>query len=430
MAKNDFNDEMYWMQISEGMLEAIPGIPSDGSGETYNEWLKLCMSMKSAGYSREDVNTWCGSEEFDIARWNDLKPKSTTRDARAHIFNLAKNNGYQLPHAEPTRIRSSIKWYSYDVMNPATINEAITNAQKVMDILYENDSSIFVCNEKNCKGKMVPDSTSIVVTNKKNLSYNTLKEFLQFDGGMYVQLNTIDEKAFSSYKKEKAAGSILNEHIIDWKYAYIEADPVAGEDIATFIAKSKKNLERLDLPWICHLFSGKKSIHTIIRLDASSPEEWKIRLLHIHKYLKKSGYAIDEACKNPNRWERFWCAGRNGSAQYVMAINEATCSFTEWEARHSTPSIKNETFSLLNAKGNISNLSMLRYLEQHGYRAYKDGDSIVTVRVTGKFVEQVEKAYIVNNILQEIAKTQSAEIQEKAVAFLKNQPMTFLPCCL
>ena len=47
------------------------------------------------------------------------------------------------------------------------------------------------------------------------------------------------------------------------------------------------------------------------------------------------------------------------------------------------------------------------------------------VHIDGKCVKKVEKAAIVNSIVQTIAKTESPDVQEKAVAFLKNQPATF-----
>ena len=426
MYQKNFSNENYWNKISRSIIAAIPSIPSDGSGETYNEWLKVCFVLKAAGYDRNAVNEWCGAEEFDVARWNGMNPSTTIECARAQIFKLAKKNGYQLPQAKNKNTNYKIKWYTYDIMDPITINNAVSNAQKVLDLIFRNDSSIYICNGKEQKGKMLPDSSSIVVTSKTKLNSHALKDLLQFDKGMYVQLNDIDSIAFNNYKKEKPSGSILSEHITSWKYAYIEADPAVDEEITDFITRSKNKLEKLDLPWICHLFSGKKSIHTIIQLDATSLDEWKNRRAYVHNYLMKSGYVIDTACKNPNRWERFWCAGRNGAAQYVMAINDRPCSFADWQHRHSMPlEVKNTTFSLLNDKGSVSNLAMLNFIAKQGFRTYKDGDNIVTVRLDGKFVEKVDKSSIVNTIVQEIAKNESFDIQEKVVAFLKNQPITF-----
>ena len=77
MLEYNFCNESYWEQIKRGIIQSVPVILSDGSGETYNNWLKICLSMKAAGYTREEVNEWCGAEEFDISRWNGLEPKST-----------------------------------------------------------------------------------------------------------------------------------------------------------------------------------------------------------------------------------------------------------------------------------------------------------------------------------------------------------------
>lgn len=420
----NFDDENCWQSLKDRIMEKIPAIPSDGTGETYNEWLKMCLSMKAAGYAREEVNAWCGAEEFNLSRWDGLSQKSSAKDARAHLYNIAKQNGYCLPysHGNP----KNIKWFSYDIMQQETIDAAIDNAKKVIDMLYTDQSYIYMCAGKEINGKLIPDSTRITNYNIQKLTTDKLQMMLRYDTGMYVQLNNINQEAFNEYRQAKQTGSILSEHIISWKYAYVEADPADGEDVASFIASSKQKLEHLDLPWICHIFSGKKSIHTIIRLDASSPEEWKNRLVHIHNYLKKSGYQIDGACKNPNRWERFWCAGRNGLAQYVMAINENTCSFSEWENRHSQPTqASTPSISLLNAKGNINNLAMLQYIEKQGFRAYNENGKIEIIHLDGKFVKKVEKASVINAILKEIVKTESEEIQEKVIAFLKQQPTTF-----
>lgn len=413
----DFSIEVDWQKVKKDIINHIPTIPS--SAGKYNEWIARIGNFRQAGYQLEEVQVWCGADgDLTEDKFNQAPGSESELEARKILFTIASKNGYVCNH-EGTHAVTPQRYKM--PKDEASTDDAINNTIKLFNSMYSPEDVVYICNGRHSpqQNKIVPDGGSIVGVKVNTFTPEVLKGFLQFDKGMYIQYNQVDETAFNNYKQTKKNGSIKNEHITSFKYAYIEADPPEGVDFREFFNESIKKLESMDLPWIAHVFSGNKSIHTVVRLDASTKEEYKERLTFIHNYCKKCGYEIDDAVKNTARWGRFPCCKRGNSYQYIMEMNPVPCSFDSWKNRHTPPANP-----LLDGKGNVDSASMLEFINQLGFASCIDDNDAVLVQIEGRMVEKIKTKKMIG-IVNEAIKASDPLILSKTQTFLGGKSANY-----
>jgi len=429
---NDFNNETYWQTIKTDVLQHIPAIPS---GADYQEWLKIVSAMRAAGCAIDEALSW-GKETDGLPqnKWQSLHFDGDAKAARAYLVSIAQKWGYKLPQTAPQRATVSttgsevatithnafvtaIRWQEPPT-DEKTIEAAVHNAQRLFAVLYGKEGRITTAK---ANGKKPVNINTVSVD-----AYNDfcLSRFLCEDGdGKYYQLNAVDEKLFSQYLTEKPQGSIKDEHIKSFAFAYIEADSIP-------IDEQKQYLAKIDLPWLAIIHSGNKSLHTIIRLDAETEADYKERLAKVWRYLDGVKYPYDPNVKNPARWGRFPCCKRGDGWQYVAAINDAPVSFATWQQRHEkdltidTPPLDDINFfdwakKIVKQKdkdGNntekeiwsasVNDGKFQLWLEKQGYRAVydKSTDKMMQVKINGHFIRKIDYSVIIAEVSQIVSK--------------------------
>lgn len=114
-----------------------------------------------------------------------------------------------------------------------------------------------------------------------------------------------------------------NENVTEYRYALVESDT---EDIAS----QNAIIRELELPVACMVFSGKKSIHAIVRIDAANYEEYRKRVDYLYKVCQKNGLMIDVQNRNPSRLSRMPGVIRNGQKQFLIDTNIGKSNWNEW----------------------------------------------------------------------------------------------------
>ena len=97
------------------------------------------------------------------------------------------------------------------------------------------------------------------------------------------------------------------------------------------LGKQKAILEQLELPIAAMVYSGGKSIHAIVHIDANDYNEYRTRVDFLYKIVQKNGFTVDKQNKNPSRLSRMPGVMRAGKPQFLMATNIGKESFKEWE---------------------------------------------------------------------------------------------------
>ena len=115
-----------------------------------------------------------------------------------------------------------------------------------------------------------------------------------------------------------------NENVTEYRYALVESD-------STELEKQNAIIREMERPVACLVFSGKKSLHAIVRVDAGSYEEYRKRVNYLYEICKKNGLEIDQQNRNPSRLSRMPGVMRNGHKQFLMDTNIGKVSWEEWQ---------------------------------------------------------------------------------------------------
>lgn len=97
------------------------------------------------------------------------------------------------------------------------------------------------------------------------------------------------------------------------------------------IEKQNAIIRELELPVACLVFSGKKSLHAIVRVDAADYAEYRKRVDYLYSICQKNGLKVDTQNKNPSRLSRLPGFERNGKKQYIVDTNIGKESWEEWK---------------------------------------------------------------------------------------------------
>ena len=100
----------------------------------------------------------------------------------------------------------------------------------------------------------------------------------------------------------------------EFRYALVESD-------AMDLEQQNAIIRELELPVACLVFSGKKSLHAIVRVEAADYSEYRKRVEYLYDICKKNGLIIDTQNKNPSRLSRLPGVIRSGRKQYIIDTN-------------------------------------------------------------------------------------------------------------
>ena len=135
------------------------------------------------------------------------------------------------------------------------------------------------------------------------------------------------ENEFTNFTHFKVNhGGPKAEDIKDFKYTLVECDDISDMGI------QKSFLMGLNLPIRTLTWSGNKSLHAIVCIDADNREEYNRRVSLIHEVCQSSGFNIDKT-KDPCRYTRL--AGsvnpKTGKVQKLIDICIGAKDWNEWE---------------------------------------------------------------------------------------------------
>lgn len=130
--------------------------------------------------------------------------------------------------------------------------------------------------------------------------------------GAWIRVNPLDGKG------------VKNENVTDFRYVLVESDCMAIEEQNAFIRE-------LELPVAVLVYSGGKSVHAIVRIDAPNYDEYRKRVDYLYDVCRKNGFVIDKQNRNPSRLSRLPGVMRNGKKQFIIDTNIGKESFAEWK---------------------------------------------------------------------------------------------------
>lgn len=309
----------------------------DPSTCSYQEWINVGMALKHEGYmvsdwdmwSMKDVNRYHSGE--CAKKWTTFQGSSAPVTAGT-IIQMAKENGY---HYE--NVSAELDWDSeigskdelvvvdrnWLERSEIHIPEQWNPTEQIityLETLFESDENVgYVTESWEHDGKFLPSKGCYDRT-----AGQLIKELYQCKGdigsvfgdynsevGAWIRFNPLDGKG------------VKNENVTEFRYALVESDTMD-------ISAQKAIITELELPVAALVYSGKKSLHAIVKIDASTYEEYKKRVDYLYNVCNKNGLKLDIQNRNPSRLSRMPGIMRNGKKQYLLDTNIGKENWNEW----------------------------------------------------------------------------------------------------
>lgn len=320
----------------EELLEYI-----DPSELDYQQWCGVGMALKDAGY---DVSVWDTWSMRDAARYHqgECKKKwrsfngSDTPVTAGTIVHLAIQGGFR---PMPDNIDKILDWNDvigeeYTVTSAEDTQELPIHEPKVwepaseirryLEALFDmNDIVGYVTEvwkDEADGGKFKPKAGSYDRT-----AGQLLQELARYNGDIESVFGTINEECGAWIRFNPLNGQgVKNDCVADYRYALVESDSIP-------VAQQNGIMHDLKLPIAALVFTGGKSLHAIVRVEAGSFKEYRERVEFLYKICDKNGLHVDRNCRNPSRLSRMPGVMRNGKKQFLVETNSGFSSWQEWK---------------------------------------------------------------------------------------------------
>lgn len=309
------------------ILEHIP--PSDLS---YDEWLHIGMALKAEGYSVSDWDAWSMADSryhpgVCEKKWNTFNG-STEPVTAGTIVQMANDRGLTLYHlSDDNTLLDYDGVIAYEgEAEPVSVPASADPVREIITYLrarFEPDEYVgYVTSvyEDKDTGKLSPTRGNY------DRTAGQLIDLLEKCGGdIGSVLGDADPRAGAWIRVNPLDGTgIKDANVTAYRHVLVESDSLP-------IEQQNALMHDLELPIVTLTHTGGKSLHAIVRVDASGREEYRKRVAYLFDVCEKNGLHIDQNCKNPSRLTRLPGFQRGDNRQYLIETNTGKASFEEWK---------------------------------------------------------------------------------------------------
>lgn len=316
----------------------------------YQEWVNVGMALKHEGYTVHDWDEW---SQRDPGRYHDgeVEKKWNTFQGTnspvtgATITQLAKDNGWHSHYSDDDNsfldwgdsfiatdvdkgyklvktdwvLGKEIKEPTEQNWNPS--NEVVKYLEALFapgDIIgYVNDGYLHTKGETE---KWLPKAG--VYTKTAGEIIDGLRRY-QGDIGAVMGDPNPNSGAWIRFNPLDGQG-VKNDNVVDFRYALVESDNMD-------IAQQNEIIRELELPVVTLTYSGGKSLHAIVKVDAVNYPQYQERVDYLYKIVEKNGLRVDKQNKNPSRLTRLPGFIRGDKKQFLVDTNIGKASWEEWQ---------------------------------------------------------------------------------------------------
>lgn len=304
----------------------------------YQEWVNVGMALQKEGYSSLEWDSWSRRDSRRYhdgeceKKWKSFGNYGAAPITGATIVQMAKDNGWQ-----PTRTGHELDWdevigggkdelvvvqqgwvEGVEIKEPVTWNP-IQQIITYLELLFDSTENVgYVTETWEKDGKFLPtkgnwDRTAGELINSLSQCKEIQEVFGDYNeaAGAWIRFNPLDGEGCK------------NNNVTDYRFALVESDTID-------IDKQNAIIRELELPVACLIYSGGKSLHAIVRIDATDSKEYRNRVDYLYEICKKNGLNVDTQNKNPSRLSRMPGIIRNGHKQFIVDTNIGHNNFIEW----------------------------------------------------------------------------------------------------
>lgn len=340
-------------QRKKDLLDALKWI--DPSECNYKTWLDIGMALKAEGMDISAWDEWSSQDKqpgrYDPSviaeKWKSFRRQGITGGT---IFHLAAAAGYRSRHPyssgpdpeasrnddnteEDLQITEVMKRRLKKDLQPKHPENLIfeepdskwipeNEALRFLDAMFSKNELEYINWRANvrfnqAKAKYEPADRGELrkaadVMQMLRNGYSYVQVFGQFNpsAGIWIQCNPLDGKGIGS------------ENIASFRHAVIECDSLP-------IEKQIQLVHQLQLPVTAMVFSGNRSVHAAVKIEAADAEEFRKRFRFVRSVCNAYGLEVDPSCSG--YMMRLPGAMRSGHKQFLIETNTGKRNYQEWE---------------------------------------------------------------------------------------------------
>lgn len=309
----------------------------DPSILSYQDWVNVGMALKYEGCTASDWDRW---SQKDIGRyhvgecfkkWGSFNGSSLPVTGGT-IVQYAKDQGWRLENGgheldwEDTIEKDDLKVIDQNWLEAKEITEPenwdpVRELIRYLETLFEASENVgYVTSSwQNEEGKYLPSKG-----NWDRTAGQLIEDLGRCNGDIGAVLGDYNSLAGAWIRFNPLDGNgVKNENVTEYRYALVESDKLE-------LDKQNAMIRELELPVACLVYSGGKSLHAIVKVDASDYTEYRKRVDYLYKVCEKNGLQIDTQNRNPSRLSRMPGVLRNGKKQFLVDTNIGKQSWAEW----------------------------------------------------------------------------------------------------
>lgn len=301
----------------------------------YSQWAMVGMALKESGYPLQLWEDWSRRDAGRFHPGECARKWETFRGSAApvtvaSVFDLAYQHGY-------TGGGHPLDWDGELAADGALLSPGWVEAQEVtiperwdpadqlsryLQALFEPSENVgYVTASWNKDGRWVPQNGG----SWDRTAGELIEQLAGCKGDIGAVLGDYHPEAGAWIRFNPLDGcGCKNENVTEFRYALVECDTLELDEQNALIRE-------LELPCAALVYSGKKSIHAVVRVDAANKAEYQKRVEYLYAVCRKNGLALDGQNKNPSRLSRMPGVLRGGQKQYLLDVNVGKSSFAEWK---------------------------------------------------------------------------------------------------
>lgn len=322
------------MPIKYDLEEVLQHVPV--SLLSYSEWTEVGMALKAEGYTVQVWDRWSQADRRYKSmecykKWDTFKSEGV---GGGSIVAIARAHGYDPYQAIEAAGMETLDWndrigVDKPIVDPAFLSPAEVRSMgggptqqliRYLDTLFNPDDIVgyvtkvydFEGVKKPSKGVFSRTAGELIASLEKYPEdiTNTVGT-IDKDAGAWIRFNPLDGKGVS------------NENVTAYRYALVEADE--GD-----LEQQLATIKALNLPAAVIMYSGGKSIHAIVHIDAPNYTEYQKRVNYLYEICGNNGLKVDTQNKNPSRLSRMPGVKRKDKEQFLIELNFGPESWLSW----------------------------------------------------------------------------------------------------
>ena len=307
------------------------------SALTYEEWLMVGMGLKEAGLPVTVWEQWSARDGGRyhkgecIKKWESFHGSSKPV-TQSSIFQLAYEHGWSGPagHAldwgdeltvgpqQPALVDP--RWVEEQELHLPDTWEPAQQLKRYLQALFEPDEYVayvtesFMAADRRRPAKGCWDRTAGQLIEELDACGGDVGKVMgdcDPEIGAWICFNPVD----GTGRKDA--------NVTSFRYALVECDNMEpGKQLAA--------IHQMELPCAALVYSGGKSIHAIVRVNAPDYAEYRKRVDYLYATCQKNGLTLDQQNRNPSRLSRMPGILRAGQKQALLETNVGKSCWEDW----------------------------------------------------------------------------------------------------